>query len=291
MSDDINRKLTRKKTVVVDGKGFVNSLINKLPIELHIPGYQYCGPGTKLEKRLARGDTGINLLDKACKEHDIAYSKTIKGTNTDISQRRAADQILINKAIERATSVDADFGERTSARVVEKIMKMKTKFGMGCDVKSKKKKATSTKSCKKKDSKRKAKLPTFNQIVQTSKQIIKKEKPNTLRKSIQLALQAAKKQSVNNKNSIKKPRVIPVPKTGGILPLIPIFAGLSALGALAGGAAGVAKAVVAAKDAKNQLHESKRHNQTMESIAMGRGVYLKPHKTGLGLFLNPDQKN
>jgi hypothetical protein len=33
------------------GAGFVNSLINKLPVELHLPGgYQYCGPGTKLKR-------------------------------------------------------------------------------------------------------------------------------------------------------------------------------------------------------------------------------------------------
>lgn len=41
---------------------------------MHIPGYQYCGPGTKLEKRMERGDTGINKLDEACREHDVAYT-------------------------------------------------------------------------------------------------------------------------------------------------------------------------------------------------------------------------
>lgn len=59
------------------GSGVVNSLINKLPFEAHIPGYQYCGPGTKLEKRLRRGDPGINALDRSCREHDIAYSKVL----------------------------------------------------------------------------------------------------------------------------------------------------------------------------------------------------------------------
>ena len=49
------------------GIGFANNLINKLLFELHLLGYQFCGPGTKLEKRLARGDKGINLLDAACK--------------------------------------------------------------------------------------------------------------------------------------------------------------------------------------------------------------------------------
>lgn len=42
----------------------------------------------------------------------------------------------------------------------------------------------------------------------------------------------------------KQKRIIPLPKTGGILPFIPIFAGLSALGSLTGGAADVANAVI-----------------------------------------------
>ena len=28
--------------------------------------YQFCGPNTRLEERLARGDQGINRLDKVC---------------------------------------------------------------------------------------------------------------------------------------------------------------------------------------------------------------------------------
>lgn len=57
------RKLKKKRE-----KGVVNTLINKLPFELHVPMYQYCGPGTRLEKHLKRNDPGINE-----KDHDIAY--------------------------------------------------------------------------------------------------------------------------------------------------------------------------------------------------------------------------
>ena len=49
-------------------RGLVKNLINRLPFEFHIPGYQYCGPGTKLAKHLARGNPGINPLNSACKE-------------------------------------------------------------------------------------------------------------------------------------------------------------------------------------------------------------------------------
>ena len=54
--------------------------IEKLGIEFHPfslskrKRYQYLGPGTFLKKRLARGDPGINRLDRIAKQHDIDYS-------------------------------------------------------------------------------------------------------------------------------------------------------------------------------------------------------------------------
>ena len=92
--------------------GLVNKLINNLPIELHIPLYNYCGPGTKVEKRLARGDNGKNLLDEYCKQHDIAYNKY-----SDITNRNRADQILAKKAFDRFKSSDDNLGEKIAALV------------------------------------------------------------------------------------------------------------------------------------------------------------------------------
>ena len=85
------------------------------------------------------------------------------------------------------------------------------------------------------------------------------------------------------------PRVIPVPpKIGGFLPLlIALFAGLSATGVLAGGAASIAKSVNDAKAAKRQLEESTRYNSAMEATTLGKGLYLKPHKTSYGIYLKP----
>lgn len=82
----------------------------------------------------------------------------------------------------------------------------------------------------------------------------------------------------------KKKRIIPTPtKIGGFLPLIPIFAGLSALGALATGASSIAKAVKDSKASTQQLKERERHNKVMEVIAAGKGLHLKPYKEGRGL--------
>jgi len=111
---------------IVRGSGLLNRAINALPIELHIPGYQFCGPGTRLEKRLARGDRGINPLDAACREHDIAYSRS-----NDLGQRHVADRILAARARERITARDSTLGERAAATTVWAAMKAKTKLGMG----------------------------------------------------------------------------------------------------------------------------------------------------------------
>ena len=116
------------------GKGILNKLIDLLPVEAHIPGgYRYCGPGTKLEKRLARGDPPINGLDAACKDHDILYSKT---SNTE--ERNKADLELADRAWQRVKSSDSSLGERAAAYAVTNAMKLKAKMGMGCRKKRKK---------------------------------------------------------------------------------------------------------------------------------------------------------
>jgi len=118
----------------------VNSAIDALPIEIHIPGgYQYCGPGTKLQDRLKRGDPGINKLDKACKDHDIAYSKY-----SDSINRTIADRILAEKAWERVRAKDSTFSERAAALAVTSAMKAKTAIGGG-----RKKRKTTSKSNRK----------------------------------------------------------------------------------------------------------------------------------------------
>ncbi|EFN83542.1 hypothetical protein EAI_13289, partial [Harpegnathos saltator] len=80
--------------------------------ELHIPEYQFCGPGTRLAKRLARGNQGINSLDAVYREHDspIAYSRS-----NNLANWQAADEILAVKARKRITSKDSTLGERAAA--------------------------------------------------------------------------------------------------------------------------------------------------------------------------------
>ena len=101
------------------------------------------------------------------------------------------------------------------------------------------------------------------------------------------AREAIKK--AGGKKNIIIPRVLPVPsKTGGFLPfLLPAFAGLSAIGAIANGASGVMKTINQAKQARQQLEESTRHNKQMEALLLGKGLYMKPYKSGMGLYMKP----
>lgn len=245
------------------GAGVLNSIINRLPFELHLPGYSYCGPGTRLKERLSRGDPPKNKLDSFCRDHDIAYSQS-----QDLKQRHQADKILENRAWERVKANDSSFGEKTSAWVVTNAMKVKRKLGAG----------------------NKSLTSIVNKLRKHGAGDITKKK--TLGKLLKAARMSIK--SAGGRRKINIPRVIPLPKTGGILPLIPIFAGLSALGALSGGAAGIAKAVNDTQSAKDKLQESKRHNETMEAIALGKkgsGLYLKKYKSGYGLYLRKMPKN
>lgn len=112
------------------GRGLIGSVINRavdaLPVELHLPGYRFCGPGTNLSKRLARGERGINELDEACREHDIAYSQY-----KDNERRREADRKLANKAWERVKAWNSGVSERAYAAAVAATMKAKSTMGAG----------------------------------------------------------------------------------------------------------------------------------------------------------------
>ena len=61
------------------GGSFLNTLVNKLPFEIHLPGHNLTGPGTKLYKRLNPDGTPkewsipINRVVNAAYHHDLCY--------------------------------------------------------------------------------------------------------------------------------------------------------------------------------------------------------------------------
>lgn len=270
------------------GCGIINKVIDRLPVELHIPGYQFCGPGTKLEKRLNLGQTGINGLDSACREHDIAYS-----TTKDDSERQKADKKLASAAWERVKSSDSSLAEKSTALLVSAAMKTKTglsKIGRGLSLcRKKKSKKTSTVKRKMKKTQsvvaKKKKKCCFKKMVSHTKRSMKNARPRSSDDVLNTALAASRK--FTHTKSISIPRIIQIPKTGAALPLIPIFAGLSALGSLSGGVASIIRAIKGVDDGKKAIKNGATEVVVGKSKS-GAGLFLKPYgRSGYGLYLHP----
>ena len=114
----MTRPKTRVRKYRQRGRGFdIQKWLGKTGIEFHWPGYQFMGPGTKLAKRLKRGDPGINRMDKIAKQHDINYSKA-----KNLRDKWKADAKMI-KAIE--TLPDS---KTMTEKIVKGIMQAKKKL-------------------------------------------------------------------------------------------------------------------------------------------------------------------
>lgn len=212
---------------------------------------------------MARGDKGINPLDSACKEHDIAYA-----SSKDTTDRYLADTKLEEEAMRRFAAKDASFGERATALGVAVAMKAKralTKKGKGLGKRYKK---------KRKNTQRVA----FNTLVRHARAEIKKSKPTNVEAAVRVAIEAVKRS--RHGKQIRIPRIIKIPqRLGGALPLIPIFTSLNALGSIVGGVKGIVNAINYCMHAKNKFSE----NKTTDAIAIGN------HKRGKGFFMHADK--
>lgn len=119
---------TKKSQFV--GSGIVNNLINKLPFEMHLPGHNFTGPGTKLEKRLQADGTPhswskpINRIDNAAMNHDICYSKN-KDTTT---RNKVCDQNMLQQL---KGIYNPSVREKMERSIVSTIIGSKQKFGLG----------------------------------------------------------------------------------------------------------------------------------------------------------------
>jgi hypothetical protein len=108
------------------GAGIINSLINNIPVELHMPGYEFLGPGTYLDTKLPLSVKPINKLDALARDHDIAYT-----TNKTVESRKHADDVLIDGAWERVKADDSSLDEKAAAWITTNAMKIKRMIGAG----------------------------------------------------------------------------------------------------------------------------------------------------------------
>lgn len=123
------------------GTGDVVDALGKYVGELHLrtapslknplgQKYSFCGPGTRLDKRLGPDDKPlphslpINRVDSSCYKHDIAYRDKSKAA------RHAADQVLLNDLAALA-KMNPTPEEARATRIIRPIITAKKKFGLG----------------------------------------------------------------------------------------------------------------------------------------------------------------
>ena len=141
-----NNRRMKRGTCVVCGKtktqfvrsskggSILNKMINSLPVEMHLPGHNFTGPGTKLNKRLnpdltpKKWSKPINRVDKAAYNHDICYLKN----NDTMTRNAVCDKNMLKelKGIYNPT-----IRERMERGLVSSLIGTKARFGWGINKK------------------------------------------------------------------------------------------------------------------------------------------------------------
>ena len=108
-------------------ESFLNTPVNKLPFEMHLPGHNFTGPGTKLYKKLNWEGTPkewskpINRVDNAAYLHDLCYSK-----HDDTKTRNeVCDKTMLD---ELSGIVNPTLRKRIDKAIVGKLINTKVNF-------------------------------------------------------------------------------------------------------------------------------------------------------------------
>ena len=117
------------------GGSILNKMINNLPVEMHLLGHNFTGPGTKLNKRLNADLTPkewskpINRIDKAAYHHDICYLKN----NDTATRNNVCDKNMLQ---EMKNIYNPTLRERMEQGLVSTLIGTKKRFGWGLKKKS-----------------------------------------------------------------------------------------------------------------------------------------------------------
>ena len=115
---------------VAKGGSILNKMINNLPVEMHLLGHNFTGPGTKLNKRLNADLTPkewskpINRIDKAAYHHDICYLKN----NDTATRNNVCDKNMLQ---EMKNIYNPTLRERMERGLVSTLIGTKKRFGWG----------------------------------------------------------------------------------------------------------------------------------------------------------------
>ena len=130
---------TKMQFIKTKGGSILNKMINNLPVEMHLLGHNFTGPGTKLNKRLNADLTPkewskpINRIDKAAYHHDICYLKN----NDTATRNNVCDKNMLQ---EMKNIYNPTLRERMERGLVSTLIGTKKRFGWGLGEAEKKKK-------------------------------------------------------------------------------------------------------------------------------------------------------
>ena len=120
----------KKTQFVKSGSGLFNKAVNKLPFELHLPGHNFTGPGTQLNKRLNSDLTPknwskpINKVDTAAYHHDLCYAKH--------QDRKDINEICDKEMLQELDEIGKPtLRKRLDKSLVKYIINAKVKLSLG----------------------------------------------------------------------------------------------------------------------------------------------------------------
>ena len=112
------------------GGSLLKKAINNLPFEMHLPGHNFTGPGTKLKKGLnldltpKKWSEPVNHVDEAAYHHDLCYLK-----NDDTATRNA---VCNKKVLKELKGIyNPTLRERIDKSIISNLIGAKVKFWMG----------------------------------------------------------------------------------------------------------------------------------------------------------------
>ncbi len=131
--------LKKRNNIIKYGKksggSILNRAIDNMPFEMHLidnnlSRYNFCGPGSQLNKRISYNSDGTlkiitppkNKLDESCMYHDLSYEKY-----KDIQHRNIADEKLKKAAEEFLKNKNLTILDKINGQLVNGIMNYKIK--------------------------------------------------------------------------------------------------------------------------------------------------------------------
>jgi len=112
------------------GSGLFNKAVNNLPFEMHLPGHNFTGPGTRLDRRLnpdltpKKWSKPINRVDTAAYHHDLCYAKH--------QDRKTRNELCDKEMLQELDEIKKPtLREKLDKGIVKNLIKAKVNLGLG----------------------------------------------------------------------------------------------------------------------------------------------------------------